>query len=92
MLTLEIEYKGDDIVIPKETAEKELGLHPGDRLTVFMTPKVKLVPIKRTLAETERLHELLDPAIGSWSEADVEAFNKLRKALQVSVSAIKFPC
>jgi len=27
MPVLEIEYKGSDIVIPKDTAEKELGLH-----------------------------------------------------------------
>ena len=81
MTVLEIEYKGGDIVISKDTAEKKLGLHPGDRVTVFMSPKVKLVPIKKTLEEKERLRELLDPTPGSWSEADEEAFNKLREAL-----------
>ncbi|MFN8486668.1 MAG: hypothetical protein U0350_03690 [Caldilineaceae bacterium] len=81
MPVLEIEYKGDDIVIPKETAEKELGLHPGDRLTVAMSPKVKLVPIKRTPAEIAKIKQILEEFRDAFDPEDLADWEAARDEL-----------
>jgi len=60
MTVLEIEYKGSDIIISKDTVEKELGLHLGDRIIVALQPKVKLVPLKRSPAEIARIKQILE--------------------------------
>jgi bifunctional DNA-binding transcriptional regulator/antitoxin component of YhaV-PrlF toxin-antitoxin module len=70
MPVLEIEYKGGDIVIPKDTAEKELGLHPGDMLTVSSRRKIKLVPLKKSPEEIARIKQMLEDFRDTFEPAD----------------------
>ena len=42
MPKVELEYLGSDLVISKQTAEQELGLHPGDRIEI--RPKADFEP------------------------------------------------
>ncbi len=77
MSVLEMEYQGDDLIISKEVAEKELGLHPGDRLEI--RPKMVLMPVDRLpeeITEIERACELLRQAFEPDDLADWEISRK----------------
>lgn len=76
---LELEYKGNDLIISKDVLEKTFGLRLGDKLE--LRPKLKLIPMQRSVTEINRIRALLDPLAGSWSDEDVQAFNTLRKDL-----------
>jgi len=60
MPLLEIEYKGGDIVIPKDSVEKELGLLSGDILTILIRRKIKLVPQKKSPKEIAKIKQILE--------------------------------
>lgn len=81
MPVLEIEYKGGDIVIPKDTAERELGLHPGDRVIVALQPKLKLVPLKRSPAEIARIKQILEDFRDAFASEDFDNWEVERNEL-----------
>lgn len=49
---IEVEYTGDDVIIPRETIE-QLGLTPGTRLQIRPAPKLE--PISRSTEEKEAI-------------------------------------
>lgn len=79
MTVLELEYQGDDLIISKEVAEKNLGLQPGDKLEV--RPKVMLAPIDRPAEEVARIKEAFDALRQVFDPADLEDWEDNRKAL-----------
>lgn len=58
MPVIELEFQGTDLVIPREVAEKELGLQPGDRLEI--RPKVGLTPVDRSPEEVAKIEQTLE--------------------------------
>ena len=81
MTVLEIEYKGGDIIISKDTVEKEWGLHPGDRVIVALQPKVKLVPLKRSPAEIARIKQLLEDFREAFAPEELANWETMRNEL-----------
>ena len=79
MTVLEIEYRGDDLIIPKEVAEKELGLHPGDRVEI--RPKSPLVPIERTPEKSIAIKTALESLRQAFDPDDLTDWETSRKAL-----------
>jgi antitoxin component of MazEF toxin-antitoxin module len=77
MTVLEIEYQGDDLIIPKEVVEKELGLHPGDRVEVRLKTALLVVePTPETLVAVKRALESLRQAFDPAELADWETSRK----------------
>lgn len=79
MAVLELEYQGDDLIISKEVAEKNLGLQPGDKLEV--RPKVMLTPINRPAEEVARIKEAFEALRQAVDPADLEDWEENRKVL-----------
>jgi len=79
MAVLELEYQGDDLIISKEMAEKELGLQPGDRLEV--RPKVTLEPLDRPAEEVAQIKEAFEALRQSFNANELDNWEETRKAL-----------
>ncbi|MFT5367789.1 MAG: hypothetical protein ACI8V2_002750 [Candidatus Latescibacterota bacterium] len=82
MAIIELEYSGGDLVISQETAEKTLGLHPGDRIEVRLKPT--LTPIKLSREEStqitdsfEHLRDAFEPSnLDDWETRRNELWSK----------------
>lgn len=79
MAVFELEYTGDDLIISKEVAEKELGLHPGDRLEI--RPKQLLVPVNRSLEERQRIEQDLEALQQAFATQDLDDWETSRQEL-----------
>lgn len=79
MKVLEVEYTGGDLIISKEVAEKQLGLHPGDRLEIRL--KVPLVPIDRSSEELEQLRQDVEAFRQAFNPSDLENWELSKKEL-----------
>ena len=58
MPKVELKYLGDDLVISKQTAEQELGLHPGDRVEI--RPKADFGPEVQSFEKSRLLTDSLE--------------------------------
>ncbi len=79
MNILEMEYQGDDLIISKEMAEKELGLHLGDRLEI--RPKMVLLPIDRLPEEIAEIERAWNALRQTFEPDDLQDWETSRKAL-----------
>jgi hypothetical protein len=79
MSVLEIEYRGDDLVITREMAEQELGLHLGDRLEI--RPKLILVPIDRTPEQIIEIKQLCEALRQAFEQGDLQDWEASRQEL-----------
>jgi hypothetical protein len=70
MAVLELEYQGDDLIISREMAEKELGLQPGDRLEI--RPKLILELLDRPVEEVAQIKADFEALRQSFDEADLD--------------------
>ncbi|MGQ0602906.1 MAG: hypothetical protein ACT4QE_14580 [Anaerolineales bacterium] len=77
---LVLTFTGDDLVIPHAKLE-ELGVKPGERVTLEIKPKIRLKRREFAPGERERLEKILDELAGSWTDEDVEAFYRNREEM-----------
>lgn len=84
MPVLELEYQGTDLVIPREVAEKELGLHPGDRLEI--RPKIVLTPIERSPEEVAKIEQALEVFRQAFEPEHLADWETTRKALWATMN------
>ena len=76
MPTVELEYLGDDLVISKQTAEQELGLHPGDRIEI--RPKADFEPEVQSFEKTRLLTESLEHLREAFKPSDLDDWETKR--------------
>ena len=79
MPTVELEYLGDDLVISKQTAEQELGLHPGDRIEI--RPKADFEPEVQSFEKSRPLTESLENLRAAFKPSDLDAWETQRNQL-----------
>jgi hypothetical protein len=79
MAVLELEYQGDDLIISREMAEKELGLQPGDRLEI--RPKLMLEQLDRSDEEVAQIKADFEALRQSFDEANLDDWEMTRKAV-----------
>ena len=82
MSAIEIEYAGKDMVIPKEMAEKTLGLHPGDRVEI--RPKLSLIPLERSREETSEIIRTLENFRNAFDPSDLDSWETYQKEIWAS--------
>ena len=79
MPTVELEYRGDDLVNSKQTAEQELGLHPGDRIEI--RPKADFEPEVQSLEKSKLLTESLENLREAFKSSDLDDWETQRNQL-----------
>ena len=79
MPKVELEYLGDDLVISKQTAEQELGLHPGDRIEI--RPKADFEPEVQSFEKSRLLTESLENLRETFKPSDLDDWETQRNKL-----------
>ncbi len=79
MAIIELEYVGGDLVISQETAEKALGLHPGDRIEI--RPKTVLTPKKRSKIKSSEITDSLERLRNTFESSDLSNWETQRNEL-----------
>ena len=79
MAIIELEYVGGDLVISQETAEKALGLHPGDRIEI--RPKTMLSPKKCSQKKSAEITDSLKSLRNTFESSDLDHWETQRNEL-----------
>ncbi|MCY4352052.1 MAG: hypothetical protein OXC45_02980 [Gemmatimonadetes bacterium] len=79
MPKVELKYLGDDLVISKQTAEQELGLHPGDRVEI--RPKADFGPEVQSFEKSRLLTDSLENLRAAFKSSDLDDWETQRNQL-----------